>query len=201
MERWVEKLRSDAASFSPPPTAAGPAMKAAEVPAQLLSCKYMYVRGEGARPLLVAKYDGPFLVVAKAAKYFKIQRGTRVESVTVDRLETHLGSGPVAPASPPARRWPRKAAQNEEDVLWGAFEVSGELICEYNMNKSSSRLVEKSGKLNLAVPAVSVFPWHLLCEGLNRYFIQFYKFNFLPSLRNSLQYLYPQRIFCTQYCN
>jgi hypothetical protein len=100
-----------------PSSSAGPAMKAAEAPAQLLSCKYVYVRGEGARPLLVAKYDGPFLVVAKAAKYFKIQRGTRVERVTVDRLETHLGSGPVAPASPPARSWPRKAAQNEEDIL------------------------------------------------------------------------------------
>jgi len=55
--------------------------------------------------------------VAKAAKYFKIQRGARVESVTVDRLKTHLGTGPVAPASPPARGWPRKAAQNDEDVL------------------------------------------------------------------------------------
>ncbi len=32
VERWVEKLRSEAASFSPPPTAAGPAMEAAEIP-------------------------------------------------------------------------------------------------------------------------------------------------------------------------
>ncbi len=73
--------------------------------------------GDSARPPLAAKYDGPFLVVAKAAKYFKIQKGNWVESVSVDRLKPHLGIGPVAPASPPARGRPRKAAQTDEDVL------------------------------------------------------------------------------------
>jgi hypothetical protein len=50
VERWVEKLRSDAASFSPPSTASGPVMEAAEVPQQLQSCQHVYVRGDGARP-------------------------------------------------------------------------------------------------------------------------------------------------------
>jgi hypothetical protein len=113
----VEKLRSEATSFSPPNTATGPVMEAAEVPHQLQSCQHVYVRGDGARPPLAAKYDGPFLVVAKAAKYFRIQRGSRVENVSVDRLKPHLGTGPVAPASPPARGWPRKAVQKDEDVL------------------------------------------------------------------------------------
>jgi hypothetical protein len=117
VERWVEKLRSESASFSPPPTATGPAMKAAEVPHQLQSCQHVYVRGDGARPPLAAKYDGPFLMVAKAAKYFKIQKRSQVKSVSVDRLKPHLGKGPVAPALPPARGRPRKAAQTDEDVL------------------------------------------------------------------------------------
>jgi hypothetical protein len=38
-EAEVEKLRSEAAFFSPPPTATGPAMEAAEVPHQLQSCQ------------------------------------------------------------------------------------------------------------------------------------------------------------------
>ncbi len=117
VERWVEKLRSEAASFSPPMTATGPVMEAAEVPHQLQSCQHLYVRGDGAQPPLAAKYDGLFLMVAKAAKYCKIQKGNRVESVSVDRLKPHLGTGPVAPASPPARGRPRKAAQKDEDVL------------------------------------------------------------------------------------
>ncbi len=100
VERWVEKLRSKAASFSPPSTASGPVMEAAEVPQQLQSCQHVYLRGDGEQPPLAAKYDGPFLVVAKAAKYFRI-----------------LGTGPVAPASPPARGRPRKAMQKGEDVL------------------------------------------------------------------------------------
>ncbi len=92
-------------------------MEAAEVPQQLQSCQHVYVRGDGAWPPLAAKYDGPFLVVAKAAKYFRIQRGSRVETVSVDRLKPHLGTGPVAPASPRARGRPRKAVQKDEDVL------------------------------------------------------------------------------------
>jgi hypothetical protein len=68
----------------------------------------MYVRSEGARPPLAAKYNGLFLVVAKAAK---IQKGSRMESVTLDRLKPHLGTGLLAPALPSARGWPRKVAQ------------------------------------------------------------------------------------------
>jgi hypothetical protein len=117
VERWVEKLRSETASFSPPRTATGLVMEAAEVPHQLQSCQHVYVRGDGARPPPAAKYDGPFLVVAKTAKYFRIQRGSRVEKGSVDRLKPHLGTGPVAPASPPARGRPRKAAQKDEEVL------------------------------------------------------------------------------------
>ena len=117
VERWVEKLRSEATSFSPPSTATGPVMEAAKVPQQLQSCQNVYVRGDGARPPLAAKYDGPFLLVAKAAKYFRIQRGNRLENVSVDRLKPHLATGPVAPASPPARGRPRKAGQKDEDVL------------------------------------------------------------------------------------
>jgi hypothetical protein len=97
VERWVEKLRSEAASFSPPSTASGPVMEAAEVPQQLQSCQDVYVRGDGA--------------------YFRIQRGDRVETVPVDRLKPHLGTGPVASASPPARGRPRKAVQKDEDIL------------------------------------------------------------------------------------
>jgi hypothetical protein len=55
--------------------------------------------------------------VAKAAKYFRIQRGNRLENVSVDRLKPHLATGPVAPASPPARGQPRKDRQKDEDVL------------------------------------------------------------------------------------
>jgi hypothetical protein len=117
VDRWVETLRSEAASFSPPRTASGQVMEAAEVPPQLQSCQHVYVRGDGARPPLAAKYDGPFLVVSKAAKYFRIQRGDRVETVSVDRLKPHLGTGPVAPASPPTRGRSRKAGQKDEDVL------------------------------------------------------------------------------------
>ncbi len=72
---------------------------------------------DGSWPPLAAKYDSPFLVVAKVAKYFRIQKGNRVESMSVDRLKPHLGTGPVAPASPLARGRPRKAAQKDKDVL------------------------------------------------------------------------------------
>jgi hypothetical protein len=50
-------------------------MEPTAVPTQLQSCQYVYVQGDGARLPLTARYDSPFLVVAKAAKHFKIQKG------------------------------------------------------------------------------------------------------------------------------
>ena len=51
-------------------------------------------------------YAGPYLVLEKGPKVFKLQLGTQQEVVTTDRLKPHLGPAPPAVADPPRRGRP-----------------------------------------------------------------------------------------------
>ena len=54
-------------------------------------------------PSLVDNYTGPYLVLEKGSKVFKLQVGTREEVITRDRLKPHVGLAPPAVAEPPRR--------------------------------------------------------------------------------------------------
>jgi hypothetical protein len=71
-------------------------------PAALMRATHMYVRSPPAAPSLTPAYRGPFCVVSKRTKFFKIVMGTRIESVSADRLKAHVGDSPVA--ATPLRR-------------------------------------------------------------------------------------------------
>ena len=60
----------------------------------------------GVGPPLADNYAGPYLVLEKGPKVFKLQLGTRQEVVTRDRLKPHLGPAPPAVADPPRRGRP-----------------------------------------------------------------------------------------------
>ena len=79
---------------------------AATPPAALLSAKFVYVRRGGATPPLAPLYVGPYLVIDRQPKFFKVQVGTRTEVISIDRLKPHLGTAPVSPAVPPLRGRP-----------------------------------------------------------------------------------------------
>jgi hypothetical protein len=70
--------------------------------AALLQATHVYVRSSPAAPALTPAYIGPFLVLQKGSK---IQLGSRMEWVTVDRLKPHVGGKPRA-ALPPSRGRP-----------------------------------------------------------------------------------------------
>ncbi len=62
---------------------------------------------------LAPLYEGPYKVVKRSPKYFRVDIGGRVEAVSLDRLKPHLGSSGVTPAVPPSwgtRRRPRTAS-------------------------------------------------------------------------------------------
>jgi cleavage and polyadenylation specificity factor subunit 1 len=83
-----------------PPTKPPPGLELAEL---------VYLRRGGTLPPLSPPYAGPFRMLKRGNKFFTIQMGDRVETVSVDRLKPHRGASPATVADPPARGRPRRA--------------------------------------------------------------------------------------------
>ena len=60
----------------------------------------------GVGPPLADNYTGPYLVLEKGPKVFKLQVGTREDVVSRDRLKPHVGRAPPAVADQPRRGRP-----------------------------------------------------------------------------------------------
>jgi hypothetical protein len=70
---------------------------------QLAAAEYVYIRRSGVAGLLQPQYEGPFRVLQRGSKVFRVQVGDREEDISVDRLKPHLGATPAAVAEPPRR--------------------------------------------------------------------------------------------------
>ena len=78
------------------------------VPRELLSSTFVFVRrGAPGRPLSPL-YNGPYKVLERGDKFFKIQLGTRTDNVSVDRLKPTYDDGSMTAASPAPRGRPPK---------------------------------------------------------------------------------------------
>ncbi len=66
----------------------------------LLQARHVYVRRGGTLPPLAPLYVGPYEVLEKADKHFRLAVGGREETVRIDRLKPHLGVGPFSAALP-----------------------------------------------------------------------------------------------------
>jgi len=98
----------------PPPTCRGPAIPLRERGAPerarsgsglLDGAQYVYVRRGVHKGPLEQAYVGPYRVLERSDKLFKLQIGDRVETVSADRLKPHTGADPQ-PAQPPRRGRP-----------------------------------------------------------------------------------------------
>jgi len=83
---------------------------AAKPPAALLQASHVYVRRGGTLPPLAPLYVGPYEVLERTDKYFRLAVGGREETVSIDRLKPHLGVGPFSAALPAARGRPPTSA-------------------------------------------------------------------------------------------
>ena len=73
------------------------------LPRSLDTASFVYVRIDAVRPPLVRPYEGPFRVVARDPKTFKLMRQGKPWIVSIDRLRPALG-----PVLDPARSAPRR---------------------------------------------------------------------------------------------
>ncbi len=83
----------------------------AKLPAALLQASHVYVwRGGTNIPPLAPLYVGPYEVLERAGKFFRIAVGGCEETVSVGLLKPHLGAGPFSAALPVARSRPPSSA-------------------------------------------------------------------------------------------
>jgi transposase InsO family protein len=73
---------------------------------QLAAAEYVYIRRGGVAGPLQPQYEGPFRVLQRGSKVFRLQVGSREEDISVDRLKPHLGAAPAAVAVLPRRGRP-----------------------------------------------------------------------------------------------
>ena len=89
------------------------------LPAALAACTSVYVRRGGTLPPLAPLYAGPYAVLERGEKVFRLQVGDREEAVSVDRLKPHTGAEPVQPAAPPRRGRPPGSAASSTAAACG----------------------------------------------------------------------------------
>ena len=74
----------------------------AQIPAVLRSAEYVFVRHGARRAPLTRPYDGPFRVIERGEKFFKVKVGTKEQVITVDRLKpAFVFADPAPPSTTP----------------------------------------------------------------------------------------------------
>jgi hypothetical protein len=108
VEDFVKALKETV----PPPTRAQQPPPTS-IPPHLAAARFVYIRRGGKPSPLSPLYQGPYEVMEAGPKYFSVKVGSKLETVTVDRLKPHQGQDDVTPAEPAVRGRPRKVAGPE----------------------------------------------------------------------------------------
>ena len=105
---FLDDLKRAMAELRPTPTAHHQPTepRPARIPEQLRTCPMVFIRRDGHRSPLSACYDGPYRVLAREDKVFRLRLGDREDTVAIDRLKPATLEQDAAPAQPPRRGRP-----------------------------------------------------------------------------------------------
>ena len=90
------------------------------LPDNLAAADFVYIRQSGVSKPLTPAYSGPYAVLERSSKSFKVDLGSRTDVVSVDRIKPHLGTAPLLPASAPRRGRPPSSATSPGGSSLGA---------------------------------------------------------------------------------
>ena len=111
--QFYDALRASMSGFRPVParhnTPPVPELPD-QLPAALLTCPFVFVRRDGHVAPLSPLYEGPYQVLARSLRTFRLQVGPRVDVVSVQRLKPAVTAGDAPPALPPRRGRPPRPA-------------------------------------------------------------------------------------------
>jgi hypothetical protein len=81
------------------------------LPEDLLLSRFVLVRRDAVQPPLSPLYDGPFLVLERSLHFFKVQIGTRIETISTHRLKPCHTPEDAQAAEPEVDRQPPSSQQ------------------------------------------------------------------------------------------
>ena len=104
--RRLEELQHTLCNRTPPPADHHNRPGPLKLPEELMLTRYVLVRRDGAQPPLSPMYDGPYLVLERSLRFFRLQVGTRQDTVSTLRLKPCRSPPDVQPAVPLRRGRP-----------------------------------------------------------------------------------------------
>jgi len=99
---FLRKIDEAVAGFAIPPPHHVRDSPQKQLPLALRTSKFVFVQEDASTPSLAPLYRGPYLVVERHDKFFRLQIGSKVDSVSVDCLKPTFSEEPIEPALPPA---------------------------------------------------------------------------------------------------
>ena len=107
---YVAKLRATMKNLRPPPVREQ-AQRAVHLQQSLFSCTHVFVRRDAVKKPLQPPYDGPYKVLDRSDKYFKLSILGKTDTVSVDRLKpAHLENTSTATTAPTTSTTPSPPA-------------------------------------------------------------------------------------------
>ena len=96
---FLEKIENAISGFSSTHHHRAPR---SHIPPNLLRAKYAFVREDATSPPLTPLYRGPYLVIEPGDKFFKLQIGTKIDTVSINKLKPLFYTDLVSVAQPPS---------------------------------------------------------------------------------------------------
>ncbi len=107
--QFLQDFRNLLANHRPPLTSHHSKPAPEVVPEDLLLARHVLVRRDGITPPLTPIYYGPYLVLERSLRFFKLQMGNRTDNVSTLLLKACKLPPDISIAQPPRRGWPPTA--------------------------------------------------------------------------------------------
>ena len=98
----IRKVNRAIDGFAVPPPHHVRPVSPVQLLSALLTAKYVFVREDAVISSLAPRYRGPYLVIDRQSKYFRLHIGSKQDVVSLDRLKPVFSDAPVTPTLPPS---------------------------------------------------------------------------------------------------
>ena len=95
--QYVDSLRSSLSAFRPQDAAPRLANRPAYIPQDLTTAELVYLRTDAVRKPMQPPYSGPYRVLQRSPKYFKIEVNGKSALVSIDRLKPAYSLSALSP--------------------------------------------------------------------------------------------------------